>query len=47
MKVQEPPASGSNRVVFGGVEERPRGFLSYSACGTVKVRRCEPPAVSS
>ncbi|KAM4605469.1 transferrin receptor protein 1-like [Polymixia lowei] len=35
VKVQEPPASGTNRVSFNGVEERPSGFLSYSAIGTV------------
>ncbi|XP_071346594.1 transferrin receptor protein 1-like [Trachinotus anak] len=36
VKVQDPPASGSNRVVFkNGKEERPNGFLSYSASGTV------------
>ncbi|XP_022611050.1 transferrin receptor protein 1-like [Seriola dumerili] len=36
VKVQDPPASGSNRVVFkDGKEERPNGFLSYSANGTV------------
>lgn len=39
VKVQDPPASGSNRIVFkNGSEERPSGFLSYSACGTVTVR---------
>ncbi|XP_070774759.1 transferrin receptor protein 1-like [Enoplosus armatus] len=35
VKVQEPPASGSNRLVFNGKEERPNGFLSYSANGNV------------
>ncbi|XP_030607287.1 transferrin receptor protein 1-like isoform X2 [Archocentrus centrarchus] len=36
VKVQDPPASGYNRIVFkNGSEERPRGFLSYSANGTV------------
>ncbi|KAK9538845.1 hypothetical protein VZT92_003992 [Zoarces viviparus] len=36
VKVQDPPASGSNRFVFRkGREERPEGFLSYSANGTV------------
>ncbi|XP_030607288.1 transferrin receptor protein 1-like [Archocentrus centrarchus] len=35
VKVQDPPASGYNRIVFkNGSEERPRGFLSYSAQGT-------------
>lgn len=39
VKVQDPPRSGSNRVVFrNGNEERPTGFLSYSACGTATVR---------
>lgn len=42
VKVQDAPASGSNRIVFkSGREERPSGFLSYSACGTVSVR--SPP----
>ncbi|XP_031694592.1 transferrin receptor 1a [Anarrhichthys ocellatus] len=36
VKVQDPPASGSNRFVFkNGRDERPEGFLSYSANGTV------------
>ncbi|XP_029686613.1 transferrin receptor 1a isoform X1 [Takifugu rubripes] len=36
VKVQDPPVSGYNRIVFkNGKEERPSGFLSYSACGTV------------
>ncbi|KAM9349969.1 transferrin receptor protein 1-like [Symphorus nematophorus] len=35
VKVQDPPASGSNKVVFKGKEERPSGFLSYSASGAV------------
>ncbi|KAM8849246.1 transferrin receptor 1a [Spinachia spinachia] len=35
IKVQDPPASGSNKLVFKGTEERPKGFLSYSANGTV------------
>ncbi|XP_030607293.1 transferrin receptor protein 1-like isoform X2 [Archocentrus centrarchus] len=35
VKVQDPPASGYNRIVFkNGSEERLRGFLSYSAQGT-------------
>ncbi|XP_039998898.1 transferrin receptor 1a [Xiphias gladius] len=35
VKVQDPPASGYNRFVFkNGREERPNGFLSYSASGT-------------
>ncbi|XP_054452362.1 transferrin receptor protein 1-like isoform X2 [Anoplopoma fimbria] len=35
VKVQDPPASGSNRFVFkAGKDERPEGFLSYSANGT-------------
>lgn len=39
VKVQDPPLSGYNRIVFkNGNEERPTGFLSYSACGTVTVR---------
>lgn len=42
MKVQDPPLSGYNRVVFkNGNEERPTGFLSYSACGTVMVRNLQ------
>ncbi|XP_070830659.1 transferrin receptor protein 1-like [Chaetodon trifascialis] len=36
VKVQDPPVSGFNKFVFNGVEERPTGFLSYSANGTVK-----------
>ncbi|XP_034469237.1 transferrin receptor 1a isoform X2 [Hippoglossus hippoglossus] len=36
VKVQDPPASGSNRFVFNGTEERPTGFLSYSANGIAK-----------
>uniref|UniRef100_A0A665UWK5 Transferrin receptor protein 1 n=1 Tax=Echeneis naucrates TaxID=173247 RepID=A0A665UWK5_ECHNA len=36
VKVQDPPISGSNRVLFKNrKEERPKGFLSYSANGTV------------
>ncbi|XP_035525871.1 transferrin receptor protein 1-like isoform X2 [Morone saxatilis] len=37
VKVQDPPASGSNRVVFkdGNNVEYPKGLLSYSANGTV------------
>ncbi|XP_037643420.1 transferrin receptor protein 1-like isoform X2 [Sebastes umbrosus] len=36
VKVDDPPASGSNSFVFkSGREERPEGFLSYSANGTV------------
>ncbi|TDH06268.1 hypothetical protein EPR50_G00129280 [Perca flavescens] len=36
VKVQDPPASGSNRVVFkNGSAMRPEGFLSYSATGEV------------
>ncbi|KAM6920595.1 transferrin receptor protein 1-like [Lycodopsis pacificus] len=36
VKVKDPPASGSNRFVFkNGRDERPEGFLSYSANGTV------------
>ncbi|XP_068557604.1 transferrin receptor protein 1-like [Cebidichthys violaceus] len=36
VKVQDAPASGSNRFVFkNGREERPVGFLSYSGNGTV------------
>lgn len=37
VKVQDPPASGTNRIVFNGKEDRPDGFLSYSANGTVTV----------
>lgn len=38
VKVQDLPASGFNKFVFkNGNEERPDGFLSYSATGTVKV----------
>lgn len=38
VKVQDPPASGFNKFVFkNGNEERPVGFLSYSAIGTVTV----------
>ncbi|KAM9322781.1 transferrin receptor protein 1-like [Pholidichthys leucotaenia] len=36
VKVQDPPASGSNRITFKDREERPTGFLSYSASGTVR-----------
>lgn len=40
VKVQDPPASGYNRIVFkNGPEERPTGFLSYSASGTARVIR--------
>ncbi|KAM9350106.1 transferrin receptor 1a [Symphorus nematophorus] len=35
VKVQDPPASGSTKVVYKGKEERPSGFLSYSASGAV------------
>ncbi|CAF97624.1 unnamed protein product, partial [Tetraodon nigroviridis] len=36
VKVQDPPRSGFNSIVFkDGNEERPSGFLSYSACGRV------------
>lgn len=42
MKVQDPPASGYNKVSFrNGNEERPDGFLSYSANGTVTVMNKE------
>lgn len=37
IKIQEAPAPGLNKVVFKGREERPQGFLSYSATGTTKV----------
>lgn len=38
VKVQDPPASGFNKLIFkNGNEERLDGFLSYSATGTVKV----------
>uniref|UniRef100_A0AAZ1WVK2 Transferrin receptor protein 1 n=1 Tax=Oreochromis aureus TaxID=47969 RepID=A0AAZ1WVK2_OREAU len=37
VKVQDPPASGYNRIVFkNGPEEHPTGFLSYSASGTAR-----------
>ncbi|XP_026170320.1 transferrin receptor protein 1 isoform X2 [Mastacembelus armatus] len=37
VKVQDPPASGFNKLVFkNGKEEHLDGFLSYSATGTVK-----------
>lgn len=39
VKVQDPPASGSNRFVFKNREERLRGFLSYSANTTVNVMK--------
>uniref|UniRef100_A0A8C8DVC4 Transferrin receptor protein 1 n=1 Tax=Oryzias sinensis TaxID=183150 RepID=A0A8C8DVC4_9TELE len=36
IKVHDPPASGFNRILFkDGTEERPKGFLSYSATGSV------------
>ncbi|KAM7401142.1 hypothetical protein PAMA_005367 [Pampus argenteus] len=35
IKVQDPPVSGFNKFVFKGQEERPDGFLSYSANGKV------------
>lgn len=36
VKVQDPPATGSNRFSFkNGSDERPEGFLSYSANGVV------------
>ncbi|GAA6222464.1 transferrin receptor protein 1-like [Lates japonicus] len=34
VKVQDPPVSGYNKFVFNGTEQRPNGFLSYSATGT-------------
>lgn len=37
IKVQDPPASGFNKFVYKGTEERPEGFLSYSASGTANV----------
>lgn len=37
IKVQDPPASGFNKFVYKGMEERPEGFLSYSASGTANV----------
>uniref|UniRef100_A0A8C6LGJ5 Transferrin receptor protein 1 n=1 Tax=Nothobranchius furzeri TaxID=105023 RepID=A0A8C6LGJ5_NOTFU len=37
VKVQDPPASGSNRIIYkNDPEERPKGFLSYSGNGSVK-----------
>lgn len=39
IKVQDRPLSGSNKVIFkDGKEERPEGFLSYSANGIAKVK---------
>ncbi|KAL3054710.1 hypothetical protein OYC64_017614 [Pagothenia borchgrevinki] len=35
VKVQDPPASGSNSFSYKGKQERPTGFLSYSANGTI------------
>ncbi|XP_028986996.1 transferrin receptor protein 1-like isoform X2 [Betta splendens] len=35
VRVQDPPASGSNKVVFNGRTYHPKGFLSYSVNGTV------------
>ncbi|KAG7526438.1 hypothetical protein JOB18_040221 [Solea senegalensis] len=35
VKVQIAPAAGSNRIVFKGQTSLPKGFLSYSANGTV------------
>ncbi|MEQ2311227.1 hypothetical protein AMECASPLE_017665 [Ameca splendens] len=36
IKVQDPPTSGYNRIVFRNMsEERPKGFLSYSGNGSV------------
>ncbi|XP_061790776.1 transferrin receptor protein 1-like [Nerophis lumbriciformis] len=37
VKVQDPPLSGSNKIIFkNGIEERQDGFLSYSANGRVQ-----------
>uniref|UniRef100_A0A1A7YT03 Transferrin receptor protein 1 n=1 Tax=Iconisemion striatum TaxID=60296 RepID=A0A1A7YT03_9TELE len=37
VKVQDPPTSGSNRILFkNDPEDRPKGFLSYSSNGSVK-----------
>lgn len=37
VKVQDPPASGTNKIVFKGQEYGLAGFLSYSANGRVTV----------
>lgn len=37
VKVQDPPASGSNKLIFNNREDPLRGFLSYSANKTVNV----------
>lgn len=38
IRVQDPPISGFNKIVYkNGPEERPKGFLSYSATGSVTV----------
>lgn len=37
IKVHNPPAAGYNTFVFKNESERPRGFLSYSAVGSVQV----------
>lgn len=38
VKVQDGPVSGSNRIVFKNLPaEYPKGFLSYSATGSVNV----------
>lgn len=43
VKIQDPPVSGSNHITFNGMDERPTGFLSYSACGKVSVRSSALP----
>ncbi|KAM8838688.1 transferrin receptor protein 1-like isoform 1-T3 [Synchiropus picturatus] len=35
IKVQDPPISGSNKIIFKGREQPLTGFLSYSATGSV------------
>ncbi|KAM3605083.1 uncharacterized protein V6R79_020328 [Siganus canaliculatus] len=34
VRVQDPPTTGGNRIVFKNREERPSGFLSYSSTGS-------------
>ncbi|XP_034040013.1 transferrin receptor 1a [Thalassophryne amazonica] len=36
IKVQDPPLSAYNKIIFKGKEDRPVGFLSYSANGTAE-----------
>lgn len=37
VRVQDPPASGTNKITFKGTNFRPSGFLSYSPSGRVTV----------